>query len=488
LEVVISHRLILLMILSCVFGTQADAKNIALLVGGAGEEFEKENFFEKDFNRFKNTLEIRGWEVRILFGGGIHTMPNSKGASNENIDQEIKKLSKEAKEGDSVILFVHSHGKKRKLSLRSFDKQEQFEYEKNEQLTHSIITASPDGYDLDKFQIISDQLTERGVYVALIDLSCYSGSTQNRYKIREQINKKFSNNSVEDKSPKYCAVTLASENYVSICSVPETNTGFTSFLTDLPGPDVDVSLEAHYLKARVADTSGVNIPDISTIENPFKRAFDDMLVRLDPSGHESFDSLTTFIPADFMPKSWILNKSLKIGEARSQFEFDLTMGLNEFTLQQQNELSPVFQNMNVALAQLIQSKDELNRLILENILAIQELSNGIGEDNILRSENYVSTVKHMLAILDSEVDYHIVSRLSTEINAIEQFEKDRIQYEAFIDQYNQSVDLTLPSLNITNNAVYKMSQAVIAEERAAYTLIHGFTSSDMYNPCNTFQL
>src|SRR5258708_1156794 len=82
------------------FGSPTMADKIDVFAGGAGEDFENENFFEKDFLRFKDGLTQRGWTVDMLFYGNKFKVPGAERATNANIDSQLANILKTAKKRD----------------------------------------------------------------------------------------------------------------------------------------------------------------------------------------------------------------------------------------------------------------------------------------------------------------------------------------------------------------------------------------------------
>lgn len=229
-------------------------ENYALIAGGSGEDLNKKgNFFAADFKIYEEKLTKRNWRVTTLFDNDTSIIPGSRKATNANIDSAINGVIEKVKPGDQVLLTFHAHGRNSERRSGSH---------------HSIVTEDPDGYSLAKLDEYADRINDKGGKLAVVDLSCYSGHTQN-------LNGKNSNRG--------CVVTLASEQYVSICSGAKASNSFTTAFIDLPEPKTPLKLETHFISSREKDSSSSNLPVISSIRLPSKSVWDYFLSNGDPS-------------------------------------------------------------------------------------------------------------------------------------------------------------------------------------------------------------
>lgn len=249
----------LISLLSLLFVNFAHAAQYALIAGGSGEDLKKENFFAADFKTYKEKLEKRNWQVTVLFDKDVGKVPGSQIATNKNIDDGINRIIEKLRPGDQVLLNFHAHGRDSELRWGAY---------------HSIVSEDPGGYSLSKLDEYAAAIKAKGATIAVVDLSCYSGHTQNlNHSTRD------SNQYVE----RGCVVSLASERYVSICSGDSASNSFTSAFINLPNPSVKINLEAHFLKSREKDFSSSNLPQISSITLPAKNFWDFFLSVGDPS-------------------------------------------------------------------------------------------------------------------------------------------------------------------------------------------------------------
>ena len=247
-----------LCLLLSLFGCRSDSARgsakLAVLSGGSGED-DTDNFLIQDLRDFGRQLRSRGWEVRATVGEEKNLLPGSVPATNANLRAMNVGALEKARAGDQVLLVLHSHGREREGTWG--------------QKSHSIVSEDVDdsgndpGFDLDVLEPALLAAHTRGAHVALVDLSCYSGSTQAL------------------RGPD-CTISLASPRYVSLCSGRAEERLFTSGFLKLPPAGTPRDIEAQYLQARREDHESINVPRISTRATPLGEAWDELLFQADP--------------------------------------------------------------------------------------------------------------------------------------------------------------------------------------------------------------
>ncbi len=229
---------------------------LAVLAGGSGEE-EEENFLIEDLRNFRTSLAARGWDVRAVAGARDGLIGSSKKATGANILATVRDTLARAASGDQALIVIHSHGLEQEPAWG--------------QRTHSIASEDIDpsgaqpGFDLDTLEPELVRARDRGVRVALVDLSCYSGRTQVM-------------------AGPACTLTLAAPAYVSFCSSREEERHFTaSFFGALKGSrNTSIDLESHFLESRRRDRDSVNLPQLSSRSTPGATLWSELLAGLDP--------------------------------------------------------------------------------------------------------------------------------------------------------------------------------------------------------------
>ena len=198
--------------------------------GGAGDL--AENTFTADFKLLSVSAKGYGWKNQILFNGSHQQDLDevqkaagdpTKGFSDKNLTDSLQQIAKDAtankiKTGDQVLIVIDTHG-----TPDSSGK------------SHKV-ACNDSICDLGKLDQTVRTLEAKGVKVAIVDLSCYSGHSQN----------------------------LASAKTCVISGTTADDVGWSTFATHFissihPGQ----SLEDVFLTARKQPTS-FGLPQIST--------------------------------------------------------------------------------------------------------------------------------------------------------------------------------------------------------------------------------
>jgi len=237
--------------------------NIAITFGAFDSQDskfqEKMNVQNEDFSK---SLEKRGWKT------SNHSGDNS---SSEYLLKELQSLikNKSFSKGDQLLLTFNGHGSK----------------QKGDQEGHSV-SLSDGEFDLDLLSPLIEELTQKGINVGFVDLSCFSGHSQKLF------------------DDEVCKVTLSSESYYGWD--PGEDKGFIfDFLQNLPDKKQKISLETHFLNARKDDLVLANFPQISSIVTPAKDYFNAIFYSRDPLGTRNEERLAS---SNYIPGLNILSK------------------------------------------------------------------------------------------------------------------------------------------------------------------------------------
>ncbi len=120
---------------------------------------------KRDFQLFQQGLSQR-WKSTMLFGRGEADIPGSLPATLENISTQLRAIAAHAKSGDQVLIYIMGHG---------------FSRRPQEQRTHDLFIENNKRLDLDFLEEVFEPMLKRTggkVRLAVIDLSCFSGTTQ----------------------------------------------------------------------------------------------------------------------------------------------------------------------------------------------------------------------------------------------------------------------------------------------------------------------
>lgn len=283
-----SLKTIGLLVAAISFNVSAQSSYMAIL-GGGGEPKTSTTIFDNDVNsvtkfavsnsQWKTTLSFNGGHskteqiIRDNMGGFNSTTQTFTAQSFENIikNYETKILAGEIKQGDQLMLHINTHGATRSDAVEK---------------THVVSTAEGtlENYDtlggktvsLDRLKRLTELAEQRGIKLAIIDLSCHSGNTLN----------------LANKNT--CVISGTGPNHYGYGGGGSTFTGkFNEKLSK------GKSLEAVFLEAR-SDFYDMSFPMISSPQGQDiqKRIYDGItpyLYNYDPK----HDKLTPFLEKEF---------------------------------------------------------------------------------------------------------------------------------------------------------------------------------------------
>ncbi len=446
-------------------------KKRAVLVGGTGEEFAKENVFTKDFAKFRGNLEKRGWNVEVNFDGPKFRLPNANLATNENIKASLANVETSSHAGDEVLLFFHGHGQKKSGG----------------QKTHNFITEDQNGFDMDALQDTAARLTAKGVKVAVVDLSCYSGNTQAL------------------DLPSACVLTLGSKDYVTVCSDADNASAFTSAFTDFNAADRGLNLQDQFLKARKFDTKSPNFPQLSSLVTPARPAFDRFLKSTDPDGVSRkgrigegggggpliFDSsffLQNRCPPEMLPE-WIgLHQSALKALFADTFKVDV-----EKTNQ---ELAKLFESYFKTKEGLEEARKKFSEVVLSKGWGIQDPT----PKSFLVWKSKVPALKEKLDHTSLQQLEVIIQMTKPEVNLDEimWLSSEEKKYIEEFKPYHAQIKDTFEKFKTENAEVWNnyeklakeyadLGKSILAKEREFYDAFQAATAK-RDNPCASFTL
>lgn len=148
------------------------AKKEMLILGGGGEPAGNTTLFDKTLSSWGNFTKTAGWTPTVVFNGEHSNTESiaksiagarSSSATTANITRQLnalkqKILSGELRSGDQLMITVLSHGLEKTGSEQ----------------THWVEAA--DGrFNLDRLKEIRDLAEKKGIQLAIMDDSCYSG-------------------------------------------------------------------------------------------------------------------------------------------------------------------------------------------------------------------------------------------------------------------------------------------------------------------------
>lgn len=187
---ILYSSLLLLTCLSPVLGYSADVKKLHYYMGGGGEPTGNTTIFDGDLKLMSGFLnKSKDWDTTVSFNGG-HTkteeiikdkMPNAKNVGdfteksyNSMIDEMIQKIeSGELKSGDQLMININTHGAK-----RSKEATHQIALSRST-ATNLTTLQGASTVSLDRMETLAKLAGDKGVKLAIIDSSCFSGNLLN---------------------------------------------------------------------------------------------------------------------------------------------------------------------------------------------------------------------------------------------------------------------------------------------------------------------
>ncbi len=181
--------LILLYSLTTSIGYSREVKKHFYFLGGGGEPNGETTIFDNDVKVISGFINSPGWETTVSFNGGhkkteeiIKTKLPKVNNAGPFIEANYNKLIKEMTDkinngtladGDQLMISIDTHGGKKgkenthKISLTGSE------------ATNLNTLAGAKTVDLDKLQALIDLAAAKGVKLAVIDMSCFSGNLLN---------------------------------------------------------------------------------------------------------------------------------------------------------------------------------------------------------------------------------------------------------------------------------------------------------------------
>ncbi len=178
------------------FCFNSHAKNHALILGGGEERTseDEEIMFGSEVQNISRGLGA-DWQQTILFGSE-HNKTDSNGVlSRINLEKSLNNLIKKGQTGDQVLLYISDHGFLPYDNLSENEKK-QFLGRKNEgknlnSQTIGLASTFADNnglsrpsdryYSMANLQEVVAELERKGVKVAIVNASCYSGNAMKQF-------------------------------------------------------------------------------------------------------------------------------------------------------------------------------------------------------------------------------------------------------------------------------------------------------------------
>jgi hypothetical protein len=453
----------------------AHAAKYAVVIGGSGEDFKRDNFFLSDFKRFDEALKKRGFEVHLAFDNAkTEGQFSAQTATKDNVLAAWKGVAAKAQKGDEVLFIIHAHGRRNEIYVAHKG--------------HGILAQSGELETEELLPPLSD-LEKVGAKALVMDFSCYSGESQqllsDTYFARQRakgdpdpadlISARIKRNT--------CIVTEASRDYVSVCSGdPQSNTFTTEILKALEG-DQKLSAEDLFLVARERDNSFTNLPQISSFANPFS-GFDRWLQVGDPAGLSDGQVDLEARPCEECEGQKIAKA---FGEPPTKTAWE-QLGAEMW------ERSAI-----VLLSQYedaIKAQRALNQAFADKVAKVHKTLLASGEfaefkDMSYSELNFYADMENVPALSTSSVEER--TKFVESIGFFEKAQKERLMKAMdsksaigrFVQALHDGAKAERAARDANRARIQKLAADILQVERKAY---HRNFKSEKGNPCQSFQL
>lgn len=372
------------------------AENHMLLIGGGGEPKGESTIFDSGMKKLGTNLKSANWNYQVSFNGGHaateeilanhfpKSSPTASAFTNTNYDKMIKDYiekinNNEIKSGDQLMIIINTHGSSASEG----------------QLTHKVAAAGAPIQNaddlsggslvsLDEMQKIVKLTEQKGIKLAIVDLSCHSGKTLELKK------------SLETDSPNTCIVTATGPDHYG-------NAGPQSFSENfMEELKTGENLEDVFLKARLRSPFA-EYPMISTEEN-------DKIVK------DIYEGITPYLyyyyPKQDKLTPYIVNNANAGGICRREENFDSLISNID-------DMISLLELTNKLPAQKIQTKPKRNFF---GFFSSKKETQQTNENKSL-TYNYAEKLKKLLIEYKESQDKVIAASLAVDSKKLENIEE-----------------------------------------------------------------
>lgn len=326
--------------------SKAQSKNLALVIGGVHPD--GPNPFKSDIKALQDVLNEKNWEAVALIGESSKKKTDwFRPSSNENITAMLKLLEKFCFKNDQTLILFQGHGM---APSKRFPSASHF------------ISAEFEELNLDSLVPYLNRMNAKGCKTALIDLSCYSGVTQN----------------LKAELPNTCIGTLASRDYVSVCVDAGGASSFMkSFIQNIQNGK-QPNLQQLFLSARYDDKDNINLPELSSMSVPAQSGWDLFLKNTDPSGlNRRKVSVNSAIWNDETSLARLSSRETLAAQGIEKLSSEIQKLIEPLPLYQKSVLDPIYQSIlkelepyRAAWSSLEKRKESLVKAMLTRSLRI----------------------------------------------------------------------------------------------------------------------
>jgi hypothetical protein len=141
------------------FSAPAQARNVALVIGGGGDQ-QLRSASQVESSKFVESMKKHGWETKILHGESGAPDLHAASFSRENFFGDLNYFAKELKYGDQFLLNIVTEGRYAKRG-------------------HELVLGDGTLVNVNDSEVTQalKMMKDNGVRIAILDNSAYGGQT-----------------------------------------------------------------------------------------------------------------------------------------------------------------------------------------------------------------------------------------------------------------------------------------------------------------------
>ena len=234
----------------------------AFLLGG-----ERGENFVITFYRLKANLEAKGFDVHAVYGGYHGLIPGALPANESNVNQLLSDAIIAAQKGNvgkRIIFYIEGHGDTEGPAIRGGTSSENVEFYK-----HRIWLTNDLSFSTERLIPLLKACQTTSTQCLIIDQSCEGAITTK----------------LVERYPRACGISASSPSAASLSSRvdPDRSVKFDAALVSTLQTVDTINAEELFRRARLADTTSSNFPQISSLVTPGFEDFDSLLGGSDPA-------------------------------------------------------------------------------------------------------------------------------------------------------------------------------------------------------------
>lgn len=457
------------------------------ILGGGGDPKGSTTIFDYNLKRIGKFSNDSDWKTTISFNGGhddtekiVSTIDKAKNLGaftkktfNDILDEAIKKIeSGELSKDDQLMLSLETHGamKSRKDKTHSVATS-------GGVATNLEILVGANLVSLDRLEKLAKLAAEKGVKLALIDMSCFSGNLLNI------------------DSEKTCMISATGRNqygYVGNTEAPEVANTFSDNFFE--GMKKGKNLEEIFLDARSQSDAEPDFPMISTEEG---KAVNDLLYKMLSPFFDFKNKSSSFFENQYLTNKKFETLVCEIGKNHQQLD-SLLKQYEEMTAITDKLQSDDFLNLRNALDEYRKFQLNYEEILRSKKEAEVEVANLLKTNFSFVASSFSPPLEFIeadydgsIAFLESSIKEHPEAKKLWENEILEK----RKEKEMALDVKSKLSESSKKKIQDARDAyenlhiTYDLARKVSVEARKVYQNLYKMQKDKAKsNPCRDFVL